>query len=252
MSVRDYPHSLPQPQLDLIENYPETDDFLKKEILQMGARSVADVGGGANPVLNADFVQQHHIDYALLDISQAELDKAPSYYRKVQVDLTASPTDFGARVAEGSFDIVYSHFFLEHVRDPLTVHRNIFASLKPGGLAIHFFPTPNNLPLAVNRLIPDKISGFLLSIAQPNRDRKGTQGKFPAFYAMCGNPSRNMHAKFHQLGFEVVRHTGYIGHGYYDQVAPLRRIERALRPILLKTKIPLTADALLVLRKRPV
>jgi SAM-dependent methyltransferase len=252
MFNRDYTHILPQPQLDLIENLPETDDFLKREILHMGATSVADIGGGANPALDADFVRQHNIDYALLDISQVELDKAPSYFRKIHVDLTASSKDFSDHVGEGIFDIILSHWFLEHVQDPLAVHRNIHTALKAGGLAIHIYPTPNNIPLAVNRLLPEWVGEFLISIAQPMRDRKGMQRKFPAFYAMCGSPSKKMHAKLQQLGFDVLRHTGYIGHGYYDQFAPLRQFERALRPILLKAKIPLTSDALLVLRKRPM
>jgi SAM-dependent methyltransferase len=252
MLDRDQPHTLPQPQLDVIDNCPVISEFLKKEIGTMGAKSVADVGGGANPTLDSDFVQQHKIDYVVLDISQTELDKAPTYCRKILVDLTGPPKDFSTCVGEAKFDIVFSYFFLEHVREPLAVHRNIHAALKPGGLAIHFFPTPNNIPLVANRLLSAKLSEFLVSIAQPTRDRKGTQGKFPAFYAMCGNPSRGSHAKFRQLGFDVIRHTGYIGHGYYDRFGLLRRFERALRPILLKAKIPLTSDALLVLRKQSV
>lgn len=247
-----YSYVLPQPRLDRIENYPETGEFLKKEVLGLRATNpiVADVGGGANPALDSDFIHQHRVDYTLLDISQAELDKAPSYFRKIQVDLSASAEDFSARVGEGRFDIVYSHFFLEHVRDPLVVHRNIHTALKAGGLAIHFFPTPNTIPLALNRLLPEGVGEFLVGIAQPTRDLKGTQGKFPAYYRMCGNSSKRMHARFHNLGFEVVRHTGYIGHAYYDRFAPLCHCERALRPILLHAKIPLTSNALLVLRKR--
>jgi SAM-dependent methyltransferase len=242
-------HPPSQPQLDVIDNYPETAEFVKHEIRSMGAKSVADVGGGANPALDAEFVQQHGIDYVLLDISQDELDKAPSYFRKIQVDLTGTFEEFSARVGEGKFDIVFSHFFLEHVKDPMAVHRNIYSALKPGGLAIHFFPTPNNIPLAANRLLSDKIGEFLISIADPKRDLKGTDRKFPAFYAMCGNPSKGLHAKFRRVGFDVIRHTGYIGHGYYDQFGLLRRLERALRPILLRAKIPITADALLVMQK---
>lgn len=93
---------LPEPRLDRIENYPETADFIKKAVLGLGnARPmVADVGGGANPALDCEFVQQHNVDYALLDISQAELDKAPAYFRKIQVDMTAPEEDFAARVGE--------------------------------------------------------------------------------------------------------------------------------------------------------
>jgi SAM-dependent methyltransferase len=241
---------LPEPRLDRIENYPDTAEFLQQEVLATGAKYVADIGGGASPALDQNFLSKHQVDCTLLDISRIELDKASSFYRKIEVDLTAPAKDFLASIGSARFDIVYSHFFLEHVRDPIAVHRNIHAALNPGGLAIHFFPTPNNFPLAVNRLIPDWVSSFLVTFAQPERDRSGIQGKFPAYYAMCSNSSVQSCAKFRSLGFDVIRHTGYIGHGYYDRVAPLRRLERALRPILLKAGIPLTADALLVLRKQ--
>jgi SAM-dependent methyltransferase len=243
---------LPEPRLDRIENYPETADFVKKAVLGLESAhpAVADVGGGANPALDFDFVQQHHVDYTLLDISQAELDKAPAYFRKIQVDMTAAPEDFSARVGQSRFDIVCSHFFLEHVRDPIVVHRNIHSALKPGGLAIHFFPTPNSIPLAVNRLLPESVGQFLIAVFHPVRDLKGKEGKFPAYYRMCGNPSERVHAVFAGIGYDVMQHTGYIGHGYYDRFGPLRRCERAFRTILLNAKIPMTSDALLVLRKR--
>lgn len=136
------------------------------------------------------------------------------------------------------------------MRDPLVVHRNIHRALKPEGLAIHFFPTPNSLPLAVNRMLPERVGELLISVFHPARDLKGSQGKFPAYYRMCGNPSVRTHAMLQSIGYDIVRHTGYIGHGYYDRFAPLRQCERALRTILLNAKIPMTSDALLVLRKR--
>lgn len=238
------------PRLDRIENYPDTAALVQKHVLALPSGAhVADVGGGANPALDAEFIRRHQVDYTLLDISPVELEKAPSHLQKIQVDLTTSPKDFEARVGRNKFDIVFSHFFLEHVRNPRLVHQNIHTALKPGGIAIHFFPTPNILPLVINRLIPERVGGGLIGIFHPARDRKGKQGKFPAYYKWCGNPSKKTHTDFQRLGYAVIQHTGYIGHEYYDRFAPLRLCERALRSLLFKAKIPMTADALLVLRK---
>lgn len=246
---------LPEPQLDLIENFPaweKATDLLKQQILSNNFKKVADVGGGANPLLDYEFIRGNNIDYALLDISEVELSKAPAYYRKIKVDMTTPPKAFSKCVGVEQFDLIFSHMFLEHAKDPLAMHRNIHSILRPGGVAIHIYPTPNNLPLTINRLLPEQITSALVSFAQPLRDRDGSQVKFPAFYAMCGHPTEGLHSKFRDLGFNVVRHTSYIGHDYYRRFPVIRNIERSLRPILLKAKIPLAGNSLLVLQKQLV
>ena len=242
------------PSLDLSENFPgweKASVFLQQLIVQDGLRKVADIGGGATPLLSQEFTREQQIDYTLLDISQAELDKAPAYYNKVQVDLTAPTSRFVEKMGNRRFDLVFSHMFLEHVQDPLAVHRNIDAVLRPGGLAVHINPTANNLPLTINRLLPEKMTRRLLSIIQPHRHQSGTAAKFPAYYALCGPPNKEMHEQFEKLGFDVLRHTGYIGHDYYRRIPVIGEIERALRPVLLKARIPLTMYSLLVLQKPP-
>jgi SAM-dependent methyltransferase len=239
-------------KLDVIHHFPGWDKaptFLQNEILSRALHSVADLGGGANPMLGEEFVAQNGIDYTVLDISAAELAKAPAYCRKIQVDITAPESEFKCKVGENRFDLVFSHMFLEHVRSPLIAHRNIYSALKPGGVAIHLFPSANNLPLAVNRLIPDGLTQAIVRIMQPHRDLSGVQGKFPAYYAMCGSPTRRMHRKFEALGYKVVRHTGFIGHAYYRRLPLLRKLEARMRPVLAKAGIPMTGAMLLILQK---
>jgi SAM-dependent methyltransferase len=241
------------PRLDVFENFPCWESgsvLLKQQITTLRLKNVADIGGGANPLLDHAFIEESGVDYSLLDISKAELDRAPAYYKKIQVDVAAPEGYFLRRVGEEQFDLVFSHMFLEHVPNPLRVHRNIYASLKPGGLAIHFFASSNNLPLTMNRLLPGWVTDILTRVAQPNRDLIGYEKKFPAYYAMCGAPSKALNSKYREIGFDVLRHTGFIGHDYYKRVPILREIERGLRPILLATGIPLISDSLLILRKR--
>jgi SAM-dependent methyltransferase len=245
--------SLSPRKLDLIDNFPgweRAPAFLEKEIQRRHCRSVADLGGGAHPMLPEAFVRERRLEYCVLDISQDELAKAPAYCDKIQVDLTAPSDEFRAKVPQNAFDLAFSHMFLEHVNDPMQVHRNIHSMLRPGGVAIHFYPSPNNVPLAVNRLIPERLSRRLVGVAQPERDLSGIQGKFPAYYAMCGRPSRKLHARFEAAGFRVIQHTGFVGHGYYSRFPALRSMELALRPVLLGAKLPLTSAMLLILQKQ--
>jgi SAM-dependent methyltransferase len=240
-------------QFDVFDNYPgwaKAPAFLKQMIVDLRATSVADIGGGANPMLDRDFVKQSGIEYSLLDISQEELDKAPDYYRKFRVDLTVDRKDFNASVREESFDFIFSHFFLEHVPNSLRVHENICSSLRPGGVAVHFFPCPRSLPLFTNRILPESVTQMMVRIAQPERDLAGKQGKFPAYYNRCEGPSTSMHAALREIGFDVIRHTGFVGHNYYRRIPGLRQTERALRPIFAKWKLPLISYVLLVLQKR--
>ncbi|MFZ1867501.1 MAG: methyltransferase domain-containing protein [Steroidobacteraceae bacterium] len=238
--------------LEPIDNNPGWGNaraFLQAEIVARGAKRIADVGGGANPVLDAGFVRANGLDYAVLDISQAELDKAPDYCRKITVDLTAPRAEFLAKIGDARFDLVFSCMFLEHLSAPMLAHGNIFSALAPGGVAIHMYPSPNNLPLTLNRVMPDWATDLLIRISQPKRDLSGQQRKFPAYYKMCGNASRRLHGRFEGLGYTVARHTSYIGHWYYDRFPLLREIERACRKPLVRARLGLTSAHLLILQK---
>lgn len=239
-------------RLESVDNFPGfafAPGYLKGWIRDLGARAVADIGGGANPMLDETFVTRNGLTYSLLDISASELEKAPSYYRKVRVDMTMPLEVFRDQVVTDGFDLVFSHMFLEHVEKPLNVHANIFAMLKPGGVAIHFFPSANNLPLFVNRFTSEWLSSLLVRFFQRGRDLHGHEGKFPAYYKLCGAPSVSLRKAFERVGYEVIRHTGYVGHSYYDDMGPLGRLERRLRPLLARLQVPMTSCILLVLRK---
>jgi SAM-dependent methyltransferase len=242
------------PSLDVFENFPRGEGERGVLAFNLGVangplRRIADIGGGANPLIDASLIEEHGIEYSMLDISRIELDKAPEHYHKIQVDVTVALDEFSAKVGKEKFDLVCSRDFLEHVRDPIRVHENIYSALRPGGLAVHFYPSPHCIPLFVNRLLPDWFTQPLLRIAQPHRDLVGYGRKFPAYYAMCGAPSERLKNQYRQLGFDVIRHTGFIGHDYYARFPVAREIERWLRPVLRKAGLPLISRSVLVLRK---
>jgi SAM-dependent methyltransferase len=234
---------------DNFPGYDKAPQFIRDAIGRTGAKHIADIGGGANPMVDWEFIAENDLSYRILDISAEELAKAPATYAKTVVDLCAPPDQFDAVVEPSSFDLTFTHMFLEHVQNPELVHRNIRSMLRPGGIALHFVPCSSNFPLTVNRLMPEWITKPLVRIAQPNRDISGHQVKFPAYYKLCGAPSKRLADKYRAMGFEIIRYDGYVGHSYYDAFPPLRAFERGLRRLLIALQIPMASQALLVLKR---
>ena len=167
---------------------------------------VLDVGGGANPILPAC---DHDTKCVLLDIDPLELAKAPPEYRKLVADF-AVPCDLGER-----FELIVSHSVCEHVQDPIAFHRNVLAHLRPGGRAMHFFPTLYAPPFVANRLLHERAASALLHGLQAGREQDGSLGKFPAYYRWCRGPSRRQIRRFTGVGFEVERFVASYGHSPY-------------------------------------
>jgi 2-polyprenyl-3-methyl-5-hydroxy-6-metoxy-1,4-benzoquinol methylase len=207
--------------------------------------SVLDVGAGANPLLDEAFVREHEFSYAILDVDRTELAKAPPSFRRIHADIADCDL-----ALEDAFDLVCSMDVAEHLADPETFHRNVFDLLRPGGVAIHFFPTLYALPFVLNRLAPEGLLRPVLLRLQPDRLEHGLHPKFPALYRWSRGPTRRQLRRFTRLGYEIERYVGYFGHGYYTAVPVLNRLEQAKAALLSSYPVPaLTSYALVVLRR---
>jgi SAM-dependent methyltransferase len=206
-------------------------------------RTVCEIGGGANPSLPLSFVAERGLDYTILDISPAELDKAPAGYRKLAADICAAEP-----AAAGRFDFMFSKMLAEHVASGSAFHRNVFRALAPGGLACHFFPTLYAPAFVANRLLPEDVSGMALAAFAP-RDRH-RHGKFPARYSWCRGPTRRQLARLAAIGYEIVAYRGFFGHDYYRRIPPLHWASRRTAEWLCRHPwAPMTSFALALLRK---
>jgi SAM-dependent methyltransferase len=247
------PQDRPRPALDLIENFPafeKAGPYLKKMILERDYKSIADIGGGANPILDDEFITANHIQYFLIDKSASELKKANALYTKIEADATDESGIFQKNTTNRKFDLIFSHMLLEHIEDPMQAHRNFYRALNPGGRCVHIYPSSNILPLTLNRILPEAVSAYLVKLAQPDRDLKGSRQKFKAYYRMCGAPNPALSAAFAEIGYTVRQHTGYIGHTYYERFKPAAMLERQMRKIVHKLQLPLTGGCVLILEKR--
>jgi 2-polyprenyl-3-methyl-5-hydroxy-6-metoxy-1,4-benzoquinol methylase len=208
---------------------------------------VCEIGGGANPALPAARVTRNDLEYLVVDVSEAELAKAPDAYKKLVADV-ASPTF----APPGEYDLAFSMTVAEHIETPEIFHRNVLQLLAPGGRAFHFFSTLYAAPFVANRLLPERVAEGVLSLLQPDRDKAGSHRKFPAFYRWCRGPTRRQIARFERLGFEVEEYVGYFGHDYYAQLPPLRALERRIESLLVQHPVPwLTSYASVLLKKAP-
>ena len=211
-------------------------------IRSRNAQDVCDVGGGAHPLLKPESLS---INFAVLDISETELSKAPAGYTKIVADISAQNFQCDRR-----FDVVFTKFLAEHVRDGEQFHRNVFSMLKPGGFATHLFPTLYALPFFANRLLPENVGRLALKLFFPGRIY-GNEGKFPAYYRWCCGPTSAQISRLERIGFRVIRYTGYFGHPYYKRVPGLRTLERAKSEWLLRHPIPVLASYASMLLQKP-
>ena len=228
--------------------WPHRDDFAPKAVALLETTrptTVADLGGGANPIVPLDVVERLGIDYVVIDQSGEELDKAPAGYRKQIADLTEP----GFASTE-QFDIVVSRWVLEHLADPAVFHREVFRSLRPGGRALHFFPTLYALPFLANWLLPERVADPILHLTLPHRAHHGHHGKFRSYYRWCRGPSDAQIRRFTDIGYEVEEYTGYFGNEYYRRIPRLQRAEDRMAEFLARRPLgALTSYGEIVLRR---
>ena len=216
-----------------------------RAVLDAGAVRVCDVGGGARPLLALSQVERYGLHYVVADVSDEQLERAGDGYRREQADIldVAAVTRLAAE--HGPFDAVFSRWTAEHVRDGERFHRHVFELLRPGGTAVHMFPTLYALPFLVNRILPPGLSSGVLFRACPSR-----HAKFRPYYSWCRGPSRAQLARLRSVGFSVERYTGYYGHAFYRRIKPLAAAERAFVRVMVDHPLPaLTSFALVVLRR---
>jgi SAM-dependent methyltransferase len=214
-------------------------------LMASGAKRWCDVGGGARPLVPLALVEKFELEYVVLDESSEELDQAPAGYERFHASILDKQAIARLVDERGAFDVVVSRWTAEHIPDGRAFHEQVYALLRPGGTAIHFFPTLYSLPFVLNRVLPDALSGPLLSTGQPDRS------KFRPYYSWCRGPSEPQIQRLQSVGFIVDRYTGYFGHGYFKRVKPLHLADKALTGRLLRHPLPSLTSFAMVALTRP-
>jgi len=206
--------------------------------------NICDLGGGANPFLDEKIIRKNGLNYSILDISKKELEKAPNTYNKLNKDISSVKCDI-----KNQFNLVFSRFLAEHIKDAEMFHFNVNKLLVKGGIAVHLFPTLYSLPFIANKVIPEGLSTKLLNILRPRDNYQNA--KFPAYYNWCRGPYKKQIERFIKQKYEILEYRGGFGHhGYYQKLKIFEKLHDIKTNHLLKHPNPyFTSYALVILKK---
>jgi 2-polyprenyl-3-methyl-5-hydroxy-6-metoxy-1,4-benzoquinol methylase len=225
-------------QVDSIQAFSGFKGRCAQLIREYECADVCEIGGGRAPLFSGPELEELGLTYTVMDVSQNELDLAPPDVNKERRDICA-PLVAGDH---GRYDFMFSKCVAEHVKSGRGMHENVFAMLRPGGIAFHFFPTLYYPAFIVNRLLPEGLTSAMLG----RIDRE----KFPAKYSKCIGPTNRAKRFVKSIGFDVIEYAPFYGTTYVDKIPVIRGVERAFSDWAARKMNPyFSSFAYLVLQK---
>jgi len=193
-------------------------DALKAIVARYPHARLLELGAGRRPSFALDEMPQTIESYTVNDISEAELTLLPEGYEKACFDVSGDAGKF-----RDTYDVVFSRFLAEHVPDGIAMHRNVYAVLRPGGVAFHLIPTLYALPFVINKYLPERLTTTILKVLAP---RRAISPKFPAVYSACYANPRRMESILRGIGYRKVSVLPFYGHFYYENIPVLNALHR--------------------------
>jgi SAM-dependent methyltransferase len=229
---------------------PSFDAELRAQ-MRSGSKRICDVGAGANPAVALADIRDLGIDYLVLDASSEELAKAPQAYETLLIDIDDRSAVERLVAERGPFDLVVSRWTAEHVPRGRPFHQQVYRLLRPGGTAVHLFPTLYSPVFLVNRVVPHSIRRLVVThVDQSGRHQGGAHESFRPYYSWCRGPTRRQLDRLASVGFAVRRYVGFFGHPYYRRAKAICRLHEGLSRWLIRHPVPsLTSYALIVLER---
>lgn len=180
---------------------------------------ILELGAGRRPSFAISEMPANIASYTVNDIDEGELALAAPEYERACFDVSGDASAFA-----DTYDVVFSRFLAEHVRDGKAMHRNVFEVLKPGGVAFHLIPTLHAIPFVINKYLPERLTQLILNALSPRRD---ISPKFPAYYSHCYGNTAQMREAFTEIGYSDVKIRNFYGHFYYEKIPGLKQAEEA-------------------------
>ncbi|NNF33990.1 MAG: hypothetical protein HKN68_07770 [Saprospiraceae bacterium] len=162
-------------------------------------------------------------------------------------NISQSWSDFEKQL-HSYLSLIFSHMVLEHLKDPISFHKNILKMTHKQTIVCHFFATKYGLPSMANLLLPSSISDLIIYKIQ-KRD-PSIEGKYQAYYKKCIGPTDSMKSWYVELGYEIITYNGYLGHGYLGRFKWLSFLEQLWKKFLLKLNSPYWCSNAIVVMKR--
>jgi 2-polyprenyl-3-methyl-5-hydroxy-6-metoxy-1,4-benzoquinol methylase len=205
---------------------------LRRRLEELGGGKVCELGGGARPALDLDFLDEHGLVCLVADVSEAELRKAPAGYATLVGDVSSPAFTTGKH--DGNYDLVFSRVLAEHVRDARQFHQNVRRLLRPGGIAMHFLPTLWWPPFVANRILPESVAERILLRVEPWRQRSSRSAKFPAYYHWCYGPTKGQVKRLAKVGFDIEHCVAYFGESSHAPGKLLQKLNDAWTELMLR------------------
>jgi SAM-dependent methyltransferase len=205
---------------------------LHNSLEELGGGKICELGAGANPAIELDFLERNKLECLIVDVSATELAKAPSGYATLLGDVSSD--GFITPEGAGSYDFVFSRVLAEHVRDARRFHLNVRHLLRPGGIAMHFFPTLWWPPFVANRVLPEALAERILLRLDPWREPSGKHAKFPAYYHWCYGPTAGQLKRFATAGFSVEHCVAYFGESEHAPGRALKELNERWARLMLR------------------
>jgi len=190
---------------------------------RFGLSALCEIGGGRDPGFLPTNPALRGLSLTVNDIDQHELDCAPLGLAKVCFNIAGDLSKTDAR--PGSFDLMFSRMVFEHVDGVERAWNNIHTLLKPGGVALAFFPTLYAPVFVVNCMIPEKLSRAIVHALYPARRDGGSDPKFPALYDHCVSSERALRPMLEKAGFSDIHVQPFWGHGYFKRMPVIREVD---------------------------
>jgi SAM-dependent methyltransferase len=190
---------------------------------RFGLSALCEIGGGRDPGFLPTNPALRGLSLTVNDIDQHELDCAPDGLAKACFNIAGDLGEADAR--PGSFDLMFSRMVFEHVDGVERAWNNIHTLLKPGGVALAFFPTLYAPVFTINRMIPERLSRALVHALYPARRDGGSDPKFPALYDHCVSSERKLRPMLEKAGFSDIHVQPFWGHGYFKRMPLIREAD---------------------------
>lgn len=226
----------------LSQSWSDFPSIINRKLSTLKHNSViVEIGGGANPCLTCEQVQNFR--YIVIDIDSIELLKAKGdFFEKICIDITKD--NIGIKC-----DMIITNMLLEHILNPKEFHKACFEMLKDNGTAIHFFATKFSPASIMNLILPQSWSRQLLYAIQKRKWE--TEGKYPAYYRWCTGPTKKQMLHFQSLRYEIELYNGYLGSGYLKNITFFNILEKCYNYFFVNYKSPnLCSNAIVILQKR--
>lgn len=175
------------------------------------------------------------------------MENSKSNFKSHIVDLSAKNIDI--TIYKESYDLVFSHMVVEHVKDPQIFHRNCLKIIKTDGIIIHFFATKYSVHTLLNQILPSRLTNWLVFTFQTRKE--DLHGKFKAYYRWCYGPTKKNIQRLNKIGYDIKIYNGYLGHNYLNRNRYLHFLEKSWNNLLLRIQSPMMcSNAFFIARKK--